>query len=121
MSKITIDDKYIIFALVEEGDDKVQYEHITYHEKDKKTGDPLFHDDKTPKMKDMDIYSQVLLLARGRERVELKISLNKGALPYPVGKYFINPTYFKVNERGNLNTGASYELSLIPFEVVMGK
>ncbi|HEB6945841.1 TPA: hypothetical protein R0445_000297 [Salmonella enterica subsp. enterica serovar Hvittingfoss] len=121
MAKITIDDKYLLSVFVEEGDDTVQYEHISYQAKDKKTGEPLFNDDKTPKMSEMDIYSQTVLLAKGRERIELKISLNSGDAPYPVGRYLIPTSFFKVNERGNLNTGASYELILISFDVAMGK
>ncbi|EJC1069253.1 hypothetical protein MX551_004724 [Salmonella enterica] len=121
MAKITIDDKYFLSIYVEEGDDKVNYEHIVYQEKDKKTGDPLVNEDGTPKMREADIYSQIVLLARGRERVELKLSFKEGQAAYPVGRYVIPTSFFKVNERGNLNTGSSYELILIPFEVATGK
>lgn len=121
MAKITIDDKYFLSVIVEEGDDRVNHEHIVYQVKDKKTGDVLFNDDGTPKMNEMDVYSQIVLLARGRERVELKLSFKEGMQPYPVGRYVIPTSFFKVNEKGQLNTGASYELLLIPFDVATGK
>lgn len=121
MGKVTIDDKYLLSVYVEEGDDVVKHEHVIYQMKDKKSGDLLFNEDGSPKMNEMDVYTQIVLLARGRERIELKLSFKDGVPPYPVGRYMIPTSFFKVNEKGQLNTGASYELILIPFEFATGK
>ncbi len=117
MAKVTLDTRDLLTVLVEEGDDIVEINKFSYQEKDSKTGEYLFNDDGTKKMIERENFIQKMLLIRGRERIEIVVPLNEGQPPYPVGCYLIHPSYFKVNERGSINTARPWDLKFIPVDV----
>lgn len=116
MAKITIDDRDLITVTIEEGDDIVIPDRISYAKKDKKTGDVVEDSDGKVIKEERDIFYQKALMCRGRERIEFKLSLKEGQLAFPIGRYLIHPSFLKVNDRGNLNTAAAWDIFIIPLE-----
>lgn len=115
MAKITIDDRDLITVTVEEGDDIVIPDRISYNKKDK-NGDVVENEEGKVIKEERDIFYQKVLMCRGRERIEFKLSLKEGQPAYPMGRYLIHPSFLKVNDRGNLNTAASWDIFIVPME-----
>ncbi|ENF2632182.1 TPA: heavy metal transporter [Escherichia coli] len=120
MAKITLDTRDLLIVVVEEGDDVIEVNTFSYQEKDK-TGEPVFNDDGSKKMVERESRIQKMLLERGRERIEIVVPVNEGQPPYSVGRYLIHPSYFKVNERGVINTARPWDLVFIPLDSKDGK
>ncbi|EED1928567.1 hypothetical protein EF220_RS24050 [Escherichia coli] len=115
MAKITLDTRDLLMVVVEEGDDVIELRIFSYQEKDKE-GEYLFNDDGSKKMVERESRIQKMLLERGRERIEIVVPVNEGQPPYPVGRYLIHPSYFKVNDRGAINTAKAWNLKFIPID-----
>ncbi len=116
MAKITLDTRDLLTVVVEEGDDIVEINKFSYQEKDKKTGEYLFNNDGSKKMIENESRIQKMLLERGRERIEIVVPVNEGQPPYPVGRYLIHPSFFKVDDRGAINTARAWDLKFIPVD-----
>lgn len=108
MAMITVDSRYLLMVEIEESDVQVL-------EKE------LFKKDENGNKKDEAIkrYYQIGLLHKGRQNIEISISLKEGQPPYSAGQYLYHPNSFTVNKYGNLEI--AYDQIFVPISEAKSK